>query len=165
MSEHGEYYDWLMSIIKEPYGYSRMLEELWDIEFYSIIPNDDNRAADGVELRYYYEYETGDICEKTGACTVLEMIIGLASRMENDFMYDGDLGDRTYIWFWDMICSLGLDKYTDNCYDRYHVRCIIEDFLDRKNNIFLFPVVDRNSKWTEMEIWKQLNEYILARFS
>lgn len=165
MSGHSEYYDWLMDIIKGPGGYSQVLNELWNTEFYSIVPNDDNRAADGVCLRYYYEDDTGEYCDKTGACTVLEMMIGLALRMENDFLYDGDYGDRTHIWFWDMVKSLGLSRYPDRSFYQYDVRCIIEDFLDRKGGIFLFPVVDRNFDWTEMEIWWQLNKYILDRFS
>lgn len=169
MSSCSEYYEWLMAIIDGPGRYSRVLDLLWHIEFYSIIPNDDNRAADGAELRYYYEDATGYICEKGGACTVLEMIIGLALRIENDFLYDEEFGDRTDIWFWDMFYCLGLGDYDDQNFEEAPVREIIEDFLDRriddKGRIrTLFPVIGSGQKWSELEIWWQLNKFILEKY-
>lgn len=165
MSNMSEYYDWLMKIIDGPYRYSRVLNDLWNIEFYSVIPNDDNRAADGIDMRSQYEYETGDVCDKTGPCTVLEMMIGLSVRMENDYMYDPKFGNRTDIWFWEMFESLGLDQYGGRMYKRDEVREVIFDFLDRNGTHFLFPKPSNGGQWSEMEIWWQMNKYILDRYS
>lgn len=44
-------------------------------------------------------------------CSVLEMIIALAIRLEEHIMDDPDIGNRTGQWFWDMIVSLGLGFY------------------------------------------------------
>ena len=176
MDNRSEYYDWLMDIIKGPDRYSRVLKDLWDIEFYSIVPNDDNRAADGVELRYYFEDYTGEHCDKRGACTVLEMMIGLAMRMEDDFLYDVTYGDRTYQWFWDMFYCLGLSEFDDFKYDYLAVRDIVFDFLDRAivdeggrrsvRTLFPAPTGQRSIiEWNDMEIWWQMNKYILEKFS
>jgi len=168
MNEHDEYYEWLMDIIDGPGKYSKVLRRMWKTEFYAIVENDNNRAADGIELRYHYEYVTGENCNKEGACTLLEMIVGVARRVENDFLYDPEYDDRTYIWFWEMFYNLGLGDYDDMQYNDVKVRDIIEDFLDRrvvKGEIrSLFPSKWDKNKWPEMEIWRQMSIYILEKY-
>lgn len=165
---HDEYYEWLMQIIDGPRGYSYVLQYLYSTEFYSPVPKDDNRAVDGVDLRYDFEDETDEICDKRGCCSVLEMMIGLARRMDNDFLYEFSYGDRTSEWFWEMIYNLGLDRYNDINYDPEKVYHIIYDFLDRnygKNGRgSLFPCKYAGQDWTDLEIWWQMNKYILERF-
>lgn len=80
---------------------------------------DGNRAEDGVNLRYRFGAEK-NIPEAEIAyhldsrpCSMLEMMCALALRCEETIMSDPDEGDRTGIWFWNMIKSLGLTKMTD----------------------------------------------------
>lgn len=163
-----EYYEWLMDIIDGPGGYSYLLNYLYNTEFYSPVPKDDNRAADGIDLRYMFQDETGDICEKGGCCSVLEMMIGLAMRIENDFLYEYDYGNRTSEWFWEMISNLGLNKYPDNEYNPEKIYQIVRDLLDRNykkgGKGSLFPCKYAGQKWAVDEIWWQLNKYILERY-
>ena len=64
---------------------------------------DRNRALDGLALRDKYGY-SGDPDEEP--CTVLEMLIALSLRIENQFMTNYDEGDRTSMWFWIMITNI-----------------------------------------------------------
>lgn len=168
MITHDEYFEWLMQIIEGPREYSYVLERLYNTEFYSPVPRDDNRAVDGVELRYMYQDETDDICEKDGCCSVLEMMIGLAMRIDNDYLYEYIYGDRTAEWFWEMMHNLRLDYYDDYNYDPDEVRYILEKFLDRKygkhGQNSLFPCQFAGQKWKDLEIWYQLNRYILEKY-
>ena len=59
-----------------------LLRELGVIEFYALIPNDDNRASDGLQLRDNYIDEGGATrALPSGSCSVLEMLIGLSQRL------------------------------------------------------------------------------------
>ncbi len=169
--EHGEYYAWLMDIIDGPGEYSLVLDFLWRTEFYSPVIFDDNRAGDGTELRWYFEYETGKVSGRNDECSVLEMMIGLAMRIENDYTYDYEMGDRTSNWFWDMFCNLRLDKFDDFNYDESKITQIVGNFLDRKygknGSYSLFPWskcpnVSKKEKqnWAQIEIWQQMQCYL-----
>ena len=169
MMAYDEYFEWLMNIIDGPGEYSCVLEKLYLTEFYSPVPKDDNRAVDGIELRYMFNDETGYICEKEGCCSVLEMMIGLAMRIDNDFLYEYIYGDRTSEWFWDMMHNLELDKQDDFNYDPDTVRYILTNLLDRNygqnGKGSLFPCKYASKKgWKREEIWYQLNRYILENY-
>lgn len=116
------YYVWLMDKIhiREHSENTEMVAVLFDREYLWFLENDDNRAEEGLDLRDQYEQETGyPISEykEIGLnipCSVLEMLIGLAQAIENNVMYDPERGNRTHIWFWEMVRNLGLDKATDD---------------------------------------------------
>ena len=163
-----DYYGWLMDIVDGPWKYSRVITELWNTDFYSKVPMDDNRAKDGLKLRNHFENETGQKCEKGGKCSVLEMMIGLAKRIEDEYMYDYELGDQTSDWFWEMFYNLGLDRFDDFSFDRGQILQIIYDFLDRKygqrGQNCLFPTKHRRKNLEDVEIWWQMNDYISEKF-
>lgn len=166
---YDEYFEWLMHIIDGPREYSYVLRYLYNTEFYSPVPRDDNRAEDGVELRYVFEDETGDICPKGGCCSVLEMMIALAERIDNDFLYEYVYGNRTFAWFWEMFDNLKLCKYDDYDYNPEKVRHIVSNLLERNykkgGKGSLFPCKHADQNWSNVEIWWQLNKYILERYS
>ena len=135
-----EYFDWLCSLVKynSAKSYTKMLSVLHGTSFTYSMPLDENRYGDGINMRYRFAYEnyipTSGIEDKLaiGACTVLEMIIALCVRCEEHIMDDPDIGNRTWIWFWDMMDNLGLSKYDDNNFDIDEVERIIDIFLQRK---------------------------------
>ena len=92
------YFDWLVSLTG-PLGtsYQILLEIAHNINFNKRIPNDFNRAEDGLDLRDEYESTTGRP-STNGACTMLEMMIGLSRRM-NDVVYGYDDEQRVWDWF------------------------------------------------------------------
>ena len=79
------YFDFLCHLVGRKYEYSRLLAQLHGVEFYSLVPNDDNRGADGEQLRNNYIDEVGPtgapslpvtrVCGAHGRCT-----IGVANR-------------------------------------------------------------------------------------
>ena len=130
--------------------------------FYSLIENDDNRAADGIALREDYAREKmgNEPVSMEDPCSVLEMLIALAIRME--FMLsDYKHSDRTDKWFWEMITNLGLGHYPDT---EIPTDEIIENFIMRKYNTNgkggLFPLKRNHDDQRNVEIWYQLAAYI-----
>ena len=164
-----DYYIWLLDIIEndEYYteDYSKLLNRLFNTEFYSIVNYDDNRIFDGLNLRNTFADEVGEHIyfvsdQLPSYCTVLEMMIALSLRMENDIMSDDRYGDRTSQWFWIMISNLGL-------YDKYVSR-ILDIFLNRKygKDGKGGPFWVKNMGQIDMrgtEIWYQAN-YFLDEF-
>ena len=137
------------------------------IEFRYSIPNDVNRAKDGVNLRYRFtlskgydhEYEYLD-----GPCSILEMMVALAIKCEEFMDNYTEVGDRTRQWFWGMITNLGLGSMTDIRFDRRFVDEVIERFLDREyepdGKGGLFKVKNCDTDLRTVEIWYQLCWYL-----
>lgn len=171
-----EYFDWLTSFVCDDHRYSRrttyrkLMQHLYDMQFTYTIPLDDNRAADGIDLRYRFadERRYPDAVVATyldnRPCSVLEMMIALAIRCEEHIMEDYDIGNRTGQWFWNMIVSLGLGPMTDQRYNRRVVDAIIVRFLDRdyerdgSGGLFTVPGTHRDMR--NIEIWYQMNMYL-----
>lgn len=161
-----EYFDWLCSLVCEgkegPNSFRALLTHLHNVEFRYIIPRDENRAEDGVDLRWRFalEHNYRDVpgC-LYGPCSVLEMLVALAIRCE-EFMDDTAMGNRTSQWFWNMIINLGLGSMTDSRFDERFVDGVIERFLnreyDRDGKGGLFRVRDTRRDLRKVEIWYQL---------
>ena len=161
------YFEWMFELVcGERYArdisYRELLWHLHNIEFIFYIPNDYNRAADGIDLRklFSYELELPDADRYiTGPCSVLEMMIALAIRCEK-IMDNPEYGDRTAQWFWKMIANLGLHGMTDERLDISEVDAIIGRFLDRDYDIDgrggLFTIRNCNRDVRDLEIWVQM---------
>lgn len=91
--------------------YWSLMRQLFTKEFVWIIPNDDNRVEDGRDLRYRFLEEQRikkvDPDWMILGCSMLELLIGLANRLE----FEG--GGLACNWFWQLITNLDLDKYDD----------------------------------------------------
>ena len=133
-----EYFDWMYHIVcdgrfAKENSYRELLTYLDSVEYFWIISDDSNRAADGEEgLRWRFAYEN-DISlgrELDGPCSVLEMILAMAYRCE-EIMDDASIGDRTIQWFWNMINNLGLGGMTDRRFDLIYVEEAVDRFLNR----------------------------------
>ena len=94
------YFQWLCDFVNVNKGnksYYILLKTLHKREFYGFIPNDSNRINDGKKLREIFVSEYGiddrreyDICidALSGPCSVLEMMVALAKRIEDDILFD-----------------------------------------------------------------------------
>lgn len=170
MNVKEEFFEWMYQLV-DGKGYSELLELLYEEDFYSVIPLDDNRLIDGCNLRYRFADECNiplvviDKLFDNERCSILEMMIGLAIRIEETIMSDSDFGDRTNMWFWIMIKSLGLYNMTDNVlynarvqYDK--VKVILSKFLERdykpNGEGGLFTIHNTNKDLREIEIWYQM---------
>lgn len=166
------YYDWLLEQINYYCGddenIDRALELMFVTPFRWSIDNDENRAEDGLQLRSIFMYDEGWHTDPfyNEDCSVLEMLIALAARIENDIMWDGE-NDRTSKWFWDMFNNLGFNKVDS---DEYYI--VLDTFLDRKyenNGIgVLFPLKRNNTKQhrnlKKIEIWEQAQAYLMENY-
>lgn len=171
----GLYFDWLLSFVYDDQyfkrlSYRRLFEYLDLREFYYILPMDDNRCHDGIALRYRFGREKG-IDEREIAsvldvrpCSILEMMVALSIRIEENIMYNADAGDRVGQWFWGMIVSLGLGDMNDRNFDIAKVNDILYAFLNRKylpngaGSLFTLEHPDRDMR--QVEIWYQMQRYL-----
>lgn len=135
------YFEWMLKLIDcEEYPskkYRKLLSFLHKTEFRYILPMDVNRYEDGVDLRYRYAYEVNLPYRETGQfdedpCSVLEMLVALCFRCEENIMEDEEYGNRTGVWFWLCIENLGLERQSDGYFEEEYASYVIQGFLDRK---------------------------------
>ena len=170
-----EYLQWMYELVVDQYRYSnvsyqKLFQRLYDTEFTYQIPMDGNRAEDGIDLRYRFGREMGyeDSLIATlldiRSCSVLEMMIALAIRCEENIMDNPDVGDRTGQWFWNMLVSLGIGSEDDARFDSTYVDGCLRRFLNRDYNWDgkggLFTVENPPRDMRRIEIWYQLNFYL-----
>lgn len=170
------YFNFLCNIVDEDMSgeYSKLLGELHGIDFYSLIPNDDNRAEDGKQLREKFIDEEGQQAlslSQLGPCTVFEMLIGLSYRLE--FESANSRWEKTPgEWFWILLDNLGLGWCNDSMFvqmqnmDEIHLKVGV--FLDRHyksdGSGGLFPLKNPRKDQRRVEIWYQMSAYILENY-
>lgn len=166
-----EYFEWMYNLVcDERLPYKKLLARLHEIEFTYTLPMDDNRAVDGVDLRYRFAYEKdypySMIAELLDdkPCSVLEMMVALVNRCEEQIMENPEFGNRTKQWFISMIHSLGLKLMTDAVFDKFTVDRVIERFLNRdykpNGEGGLFTVHNYRRDMRLVEIWYQMCWYL-----
>jgi hypothetical protein len=124
-----QYFSWLIQLISNPIDgfdyeywmthYRLLLRHLYLTDFVATIAMDENRAVDGLYLRELYADETGDErvvdCCAQNECSMLEMMVALARRIENDIMdQNGPEGNRVYFWFNQMLVNSGLSEFDES---------------------------------------------------
>lgn len=172
------YFDFLCNLVGRKEEYGRLLLYLHETEFYSLVPNDDNRGVDGEQLRNHYFDEVGATSPPSlpndvpnSPCTVLEMIIGVAFRLEFELLggqYERPAAD----WFWVLIDNLCLSPYTDQKmgYGIYilEVKTAIERLLERQyledGDGGLFPLKHPKKDQRRVEIWYQMSAWVIENY-
>lgn len=166
------YFDYIYNMVcdnsyPKQISYKRLLIYLHEVEFEYIIENDANRFKDGVDLRRRFAYEN-NLYDKLdcldGPCSILEMLIALSIRCEEQFMADVNAGNRIGQWFWDMIVNLGLGQMTDDNFDKSKVYRKVHRFMNRSyrpnGRGGLFTILDSEYDLREVEIWTQMCWYL-----
>lgn len=173
---NNEYFHWLSDLVcgnrySKQTSYSDLLMHLHNIEFTYVIPMDQNRAEDGLDLRYRFAVTQGykssaDLVVDYlgGSCSVFEMMVALAVYCEEEIMDDPTVGDRTGQWFWGMVSNLGLGAMYNSRFDRAYVDDTIAKFLNREyepdGRGGLFRVRNCDHDMRDMEIIDQLYRYL-----
>lgn len=170
-----EYLDWMYDTVCDKdyvqnLSYRSLFEALYDTDFYPIIPMDSNREEDGVALRYKFgrdkKIPDPEIMHylDNKPCSVLEMMVALALRMENQIMFNPEYGNRSGQWFWEMIVTMGLGSFSDDRFSKGYYHTIIEKFLERQYSPNgkggLFEISDPNTDMRNVEIWYQMQYYL-----
>ncbi len=170
------YFYWLCSLIEndnfdiEPW--MNVLKALYEKPFIYIHPKDVNRMEDGRDLFIKYcEISSNlhsDLYFNHKFVSILEMMIALAIRCENEIMSCIDETNHTSVWFFDMLESLGLIKFLNTNFDENEFNYIIEKFLNRdyepdgKGGLFYIPGIQIDLR--KIEIWYQMNWYLDKKY-
>jgi hypothetical protein len=145
--------------------YWSLTRQLFRKEFIWIIPNDDNRLADGRDLRIEFIKKCNlDLVDSEWmnlGCSMLEMLIALTRRIS----FETDRPARG--WFWRLIDNLELEECTDSNYNPAQQR-EIDEVLDRviwrlyhaDGRGGLFPLEHPSSDQRDVEIWYQLSSFL-----
>lgn len=163
------YFEWLCGLVDEPDSgpHTRLLATLHSIPFRYSIPMDGDRASDGVYLRYRFAYELNHseyelYLDKP--CSVLEMLIALSMKCEEQIMSDPEYGNRTSMWFWNMLANLGICHFTDRRFAENVVKKRIDIWLDRMYGPHgeggLFYIPSANVDLRDVDIWYQMLWYL-----
>lgn len=167
-----EYYEWMYGRMcygrcSDNISYHKLFEFLHGVEFSYMIHGDKNRAEDGRDLREYFAHihDIEDISDLiNGPCSILEMMIALAIRIEDSIMDNPEIGDRAPQWFWKMIVTLGLGGMRDDLFNQKKAEKIINRFLNREYESDgkggLFRVRDCEHDMRNVEIWVQMLWYL-----
>lgn len=174
-----KYLYWLASLVKlDDEKYSILFETLWNKEFYSIFPNDDNREIEGRQLREKWSDKIGIDFKKTaefGPCRVIEMLIALSQRMEFE-LYGSDYNKTSADLFWEFVNNLGLKKYTNKVIVNENsfgdIDMILTRWLDRKYDRDGFGGIFPLKYWAksglrsqyDTEIWYQMCAYLAENY-
>ncbi len=174
-----EYFEWMYHLVcnnknYNKLSYRKLLYFLYTQTFVAIVPMDENRVSDGIDFRYRFGYENGYSDEyikrylDTKECSVLEVMISLAYRVEEQIMDNTDFGNRTGQWFWSMIVSLGLGSMHDDRFDQIYCELIVDDFVNRNYNYNgrggLFTLSNPYDDMTKVDIWCQFMWYLNENF-
>lgn len=170
-----EYFEYLYQIVCSDdvtrIAWRRLLWHLFNTPFrISFIQMDVCRIQNGLALRNEFADECNIPRDVVWGCledldgSVFEVMIALCLSMENNIMASTEYGDRTSLWFWMMIDSLGLNGMNDINYDPETVDYILDCFMDReygpdgKGSLFYVPNCKKDLRY--VEIWYQACEFL-----
>lgn len=168
------YFEWLTYDI-ERREYNKLLVILFKTPFLSIVPNDQNRAIDGVDLRS--DFRSANRALFIGSpeeeewfnleCSILEMLIALSDRAAYESNIDSD------VWFWTFLENLNLLRFTDYKLENKEgsdkeVSYILQRLNNRSYNRDglggIFPLIDPVKDQRRVEIWYQMSAYLMENF-
>ena len=150
-----------------------LMEELHNFKFVSYVNFDDNRVRDGIGLRsdflndraVSYKDYVGDF--RDHFCSVLEVLAALAIRIEEEYIGDPKEFHPEHI-FWEMICNLGLDRYDDSWFKPRDIYDILDTWMrrefSRNGEGSIFPLKRTRRDQRKIQIWDQMNEYLLENY-
>lgn len=173
-----EYFEWMYHLVsndsrvKNKISYRRLLLYLNSVIFVPMIEMDDNRRIDAIDFRYRFAYENGypEIYVNNSfdwikdECSVLEMMISLSFKVEEQITENYLYGNRTGQWFWSMINNLGLNTMDDKNFDRNYCDSVIHSFINReyspngKGGLFSLQHPYRDMR--NVDIWTQFMWYL-----
>ena len=167
-----DYFNWLYNFAckyraNKYTSYKKLMIMMYQTRFEYFMEKDYSRVLDGIDLRKRFIYNNDlpyDMIELLdGPCSVLEMMLALAIRME-EIMDDPEYGDRTQQWFWIMMSNLGISMVTDDIFDQDEVHKILTNFMRREYGYDgrggLFYIRHSELDLSQEDIWSQMCAYL-----
>ena len=160
MNNDEDYLKFLINLVYDnryfSVSYDKLFRKLYDTEFICVMELDENRLSDGLNLRQNF----GDIYRP---CSVLEVLIALSNRCEEQIMHNDIQGNRMGLWFWEMIGNMGLSNMDDNRYDEEYVDDILRRFLYHNYDLNGLGCAFRSVSHPDLrdeELWYQMNYHL-----
>lgn len=157
-----EYYEWLcarIGLFSPEYNcYSKLIDILFHTDFEYVIPMDENREIDGLQLRKEWADEVGAVGDLFDGkpCSVLEMLTALSIRVEEDVM-----GDPGLMIFWRFLWNIGLqwadDEALSHSSEVREVGNVLEEWMEGSRSVTEYYNDGR-------EIWEQVMNWLSERF-
>ena len=169
------YFEWMYKLACDRQytngeSYHKLCHALDEREFVYSIPMDANCFDHGIEFRYRFGYEKhisdSEIASELDIrpCSLFEMMVSLAFRCEEHIMSNPELGDRTSLWFMDMLHSIGIDHLTDSNFSQREFDMAIDILLDREyepnGKGGLFTISDPRRDMRTADFWYQAMWYL-----
>lgn len=174
------YFRWLCGIIGyknidyPSCRYCLLLTYLYNIDFYileDVQGNEQNRIIDAMDLKVEFcethpEIDPDQMFRNRPS--VLEVLVALARRIDDDIMYDPRVGLNASKWFWEIIQNLHMEGFTDDNYnynwstddiDILMERCM-DRMYDKNGNGSLFPLKNPTFDPRNVEIWTQMQAWL-----
>lgn len=162
------YLEWLYNQVVDTHrrsalSYWTLFRVLYQKEFVWLILNDDNRVNDGLDYRrdFITDRDISDSDDWVSlGCSFLEVLFGLSRRLE----FETDISLRD--WFWHLIEVLGLREYHDKTlFPDQDVNDILDTVIWRtylpNGHGGLFPLEHARKDQRNVELWYQLNAYLI----
>lgn len=170
-----EYFEWMYHLVCNGKQYSKvsykyLLYFLNTVTFIPTMSMDENRMVDGQDFRYKFGSDNGYTAEFIREnldiynCSMLEMMIALSRKVENQITDDLSYGDRTSQWFWSMIVNMGLGHMDDRHFDQQYCIDIYNKFIDHAYKYNgeggLFKLNNPPDDMRTVDIWCQCMWYL-----
>lgn len=158
------YFQWLINQVQHGQVYLGLLRLMHQREFVWLVPNDDNRLADGTSLRVEYLNQIHQrqrlAKEHFGPCSILEVLISISRRLE--FI----AGGSPDVWALNLLDNLKLLDMLDPL--SHNQARKIEKVLDKliwrtyrpDGYGGFFPLRHPPEDQTKAEIWYQMAAYV-----
>lgn len=163
-----DYFRWLIPQIRDKHhkpekSYVELCHLMHQKEFVPFIPNDDNREADGRDLRSEFCYTRNmptDTYKTVAPASFLEVLVALSRRLSFA------AGGQAHGWAWQLLENLGLTKMTDKLSVRKAKQ--VDDILDAciwrtygpDGQGGFFPLAWPDEDQRKVELWYQMAAYI-----
>jgi hypothetical protein len=140
---------------------------MFQVDFEVLVPHDDNRVAEGAELRNeFLRVGSGSELDRIDLllpdASVLEVLIALALRAE--FMIDIPGKEMFYLFLQNLRLSAFTDEFCRNKTNVSGIERIVRRFSERKYTESgrggLFPLRHPSKDQREVELWYQMGEYM-----
>jgi hypothetical protein len=156
---------------KSPLSYVNLCTLMHETRFDDSLPNDDNRARDGIQLRDEFISTLKSIVvedytelQSLGQCSIFEMLIALAYRA--DYLVENGVE----WWFREFIDNLDLGKYNDRDYvprSGIRINRVLNNFNNRRYSRNgkggIFPLQRAKKDQRTLELWYQMHAYMTER--
>lgn len=149
--------------------------KLHSTPFNVYIVRDENRASDGRNLRGRFAFGTSyqdySVLDQK-PCSMLEMMVALCERFDEDNVRTDESGNRMKLWFWEMLQNTGLDFFDDSMSYWYSDEGvgtdeIMSEIIEKVNRREysddgsggFFPLKEPKNDQRLVEIWLQMQAY------